>query len=102
MALQLADLGEKRITLLNDAESWDELQLHFPKLRDIGGFEMLRMDSGKSLHPVVYPKNGYSIPYLRAVVHHANIYLRPLQKDLCDKVSDEEEMVRVNSATNNF
>ena len=45
MALQLAELGEKRIALANDAESWEiynELQFQFPKLKNRGGFEMLK------------------------------------------------------------
>ena len=97
MALQLAELGEKQITLANDAESreiYNELQFQFPKLKNGGGFEMLRVDGGKMLQVIACPKNGYSVPYLRAVVHHAKIYLRPLQKDLyTDSHSDEDTLV---------
>ena len=70
MALQLADLGEKRITFLCDAESWEiynELLFEFPKLKVGGGFEMLRVDCGKMLQVIACPKNGYSVPYLCAV-----------------------------------
>lgn len=43
----------------------------------------------KMLQVIMCPKNGYTVPYLRAVVHHAKIYLRPLQKDLHIELSDE-------------
>ena len=90
--LQLAGLGEKKISLLADSGSYDiysELQFQFPKLKDGGGFEMLRVTEGggKTLQVIAMPEHGYSVPYLRAVIHHAKIYLRPLQK----KLSTEEE-----------
>ena len=28
------------------------------------------------------PQQSYSVPYLRAVVHSARIFIRPLQRDL--------------------
>ena len=88
----MAGLGEKKITLLTDAgnfEIYDELQSQFPKLKNGGGFELLRLPEGggKVLQVIACPKNGYTVPYLRAVVHHAKVYLRPLQKDL--DVSDD-------------
>ena len=85
--LQMAGLGEKKVSLLANAGSFEiysELQFHFPKLKDAGGFEMLRVPEGggKGLQVIAMPEEGYSVPYLRAVVHHAKIFLRPLQKEL--------------------
>ena len=34
------------------------------------------------MQEIASPKNGYTVPYLRAVVHHAVVYIRPMQKDL--------------------
>ena len=39
---------------------------------------------------IASPSSGYTVTYLRAVVHHAKIYVRPLQQDLSlDPVEDE-------------
>ena len=84
--LQTAGLGEKRIALDLHSEGWEiyeELQFNFPKLKEAGGFELLRVPEcgGKSLQMVAMPETGYTVEYLKAVVHNAKIYLRPLQKD---------------------
>ena len=46
-----------------------------------GGVELLRVPEGggKVLQEIATPQSGYTIPYLRAVVHHAIINIRPLQ-----------------------
>ena len=82
--LQLAGLGEKKISIdaYSDAqEIHQELLYHFPKLRDGGGYELLRTSEGggKLLQVIASPENGLSVSYLRAVVHHAKIFIRPLQ-----------------------
>lgn len=86
-ALLLAGLGEKKVTFdefCNHQEIKSELEFGFPKLLDSGGFELLRIQEGggKTLHSIETPKNGFTVPFLRAVVHHAVIYIRPLQKNL--------------------
>ena len=65
-------------------EIYSELTFHFPKLVEAGGFELLRVSEGggKVLQEIASPKNGYTVPYLRGVVHHAVIYIRPMQKNL--------------------
>ena len=84
--LQIAGLGEKRITLSAYAdaqEMYDELAFQFSKLSESGGFELLRVpEGGKQLDVIASPESGYTVSYLRAVVHHAKIYIRPMQKDL--------------------
>lgn len=53
MQLQLEDLGEKKVTIPNDAEGWeiyDEIQYQFPKLKKGGGFEMLRIEDVAGYH----------------------------------------------------
>ena len=84
--LQIAGLGEKRITISAFADAreiYDELAFQYSKLTESGGFELLRVpEGGKNLDVIACPSSGYTVSYLRAVVHHAKIYIRPLQKDL--------------------
>ncbi len=92
--LLIAGLGEKRITISADAEVqeiYSELSVHFPKLLDSGGFELLRVpEGGKQLDVIACPESGYTVSYLRAVVHYAKIYIRPMQKELSlDPIKDE-------------
>ena len=94
-SLQLAGLGEKRISFCTVGEArdiHDELLFQYPKLSEAGGYELLRVPEGggKSLDVVAAPESGYTVSYLRAVVHHAKIYIRPMQRNLClDPVKEE-------------
>jgi hypothetical protein len=84
--LQIAGLGEKCITLRAYADAQEiheELAFQFSKLSQAGGFEPLRVpEGGKQLDVIASPESGYTVSYLRAVVHHAKIYIMPMQKDL--------------------
>lgn len=85
--LQLAGLGEKKISIDAYSEAEDihqDLLYHYPKLKEGGGYELLRAGEGggKVLQVIACPESGYSVTYLRAVVHHAKIYIRPLQRNL--------------------
>lgn len=77
---------ERNITLSAHAdvqEIHDELVFQFSKLSGSGGFELLRVpEGGKQLDIIASPESGYTVSYLRAVVHHVKIYIRPMQKDL--------------------
>ena len=72
------------------AENGDSEQFHaevlntFPKLKDAGGYILMRTTEEKSrdLVPIPAPPSGYSVEYLRNMVIHAKIYISPLQKDL--------------------
>lgn len=79
--LQLAGLGERKVTLLLSGDVHDiysELSSQFPQLVECGGFELHRVPDGggKHLDVIVSPENGYTTTFLRAVVHHAKIYIR--------------------------
>ena len=85
--LQIAGLGEKRITMSAYSDAHDicfELCENYPKLSSGGGFELLRVPEGggKTLDVIASHESGYTVSYLKAVVHHAKIYVRPLQQDL--------------------
>ena len=82
----LLGLGKKNVSLLEDGDSEDicwELMDAFPKLKDAGGYELLRVvDRGRSLEVIPLPEDGYTVPYLKDVVQQAKIYIRPIQRDL--------------------
>ena len=85
--LKLAGLGEKRFAVdiyCTGQEFYDELLYQFPKLRDGGGYELLRVPEGggRDLDVIKVPEGGYNTEYLRAVVHSAKVFIRPLQKAL--------------------
>ena len=95
-ALQLSSLGEKRISLLAHSDMqdiYDELLFQFPKLKEAGGYELLRLPEGggKMLQVIASPESGYTVEYLHAVVHHAKIFIRPMQNNL----SSEPEQAQV-------
>ena len=86
MMLQLSGLGERKINFCLDADNQEiyEILSTFPKLRGGGGFEMLRVSEGggRVLRVIACPQNGYSVPYLSAVVHNAKVYRVPYKKIL--------------------
>ena len=65
-------------------ELCDVLEVHFPKLVEGGGFELLRTEEGcpRELVVIPIPDAGYTVEYLKAIVHNAKIFIRPLQSDL--------------------
>ena len=71
---------------------YSEISCQFPQLVECGGFELLRVsdEGGKHLDIIVLPENGYTTTFLRGVVHHAKMYIRPLQKDLLLEPIKEE------------
>ena len=99
--LQIAGLGEKRISLFASSEAheiYQELLVAFPKLSEAGGFELLRVPEGggKQLDVIAAPESGYSVSYLKAVIHHAKIYIRPLQQDLSlDPIKEEVPSIKI-------
>lgn len=93
--LQIAGLGEKKISMSLNADAHDicfSLCEHYPKLSGGGGFEFMRVPEGggKMLDVIASPDSGYTVSYLKAVVHHAKIFVRPLQQDLSLDPDDHE------------
>ena len=89
--------GEKNtLTAFGDAQDiYHELLLQFPKLSQAGGFELLRTPErgGRQEDVIAAPESGYTVTYLRAVVHNAKIYIRPMQRDLGFEPVKEEVSV---------
>lgn len=90
-ALLAADLGRKKVVFnsKDDAKAVKlTLEKIFPKLKDGGGFELLRSGAKPGELFLIKPPAavGYSVPFLResAGLGQAIVYIRPLQKDLDD------------------
>ena len=77
------------LDLLDEAcEINEEPCFKFPKLKKAVGYELLRLpeSGGNFLDVIAMPKGGYTTSYLKAVVHHAKVYIWPLQceLDMCE------------------
>ena len=73
--LSMAGLGEKRI-MFDKNGKWPHINQKlleaFPKLKDGGGYELLRAeDSRKTLILLPCPPGGYTITYLKSVLNQA-------------------------------
>lgn len=86
--LQDAGLGRKTIVFNRRDQAITfvvKLESIYPKLKDGGGFELLRSGpSNKDLVVITPPASGYSVPFLResSGLGQAVAYIRPLQKSL--------------------
>ena len=84
--LVLAGLGEKKISILDvdceTSEFHETLLQAFPKLRDGGGFEMLKCASSTRKLEVIPFSISKSPRLLRSWIGTARIYIRPIQVDL--------------------
>ena len=69
IALQNAGLGRKKIIFSSKGPFVDvkeKLEIVYPKLKDGGGFELLRMGSPNAKLALINPSaGGYSMPFLR-------------------------------------
>lgn len=82
-----AGLGEKRIQLTKnkDPEYFrSEVISNYPKLKDGGGFELMRSNSRVHLEKITVPSSGYTSHYLadESGLGSAICYIRPIQQSL--------------------
>jgi hypothetical protein len=87
VTLKMAGLGECRFPVDSSATAQDlcdALEVQYPKLVEGGGFELLRSEEScpRELVVIPIPDGGYTVDYLKAIVHNAKLYIRPLQSDL--------------------
>lgn len=86
--LQDAGLGRKTIVFHRKDQPLafaEKVESVYPKLKDAGGFELLRSGpSNKDLVVITPPASGYSVAFLResSGLGQAVAYIRPLQKSL--------------------
>ena len=93
--LAIAGLGERKVSFPPGKGCKvliDALEEEFPKLRQGGGFEILRCE-GKSLRVIPPPPGGYTVDYLRGTLNQAKGYIRPLQRDLPKEATASEVSV---------
>lgn len=81
-----AGLGEKKIIIpdldCGAAEFKDILLTKFPKLKDGGGFELLRCVANSKSLEVISTTVSRLPRLLKAVIGSGKVYLRPIQRDL--------------------
>ncbi|XP_035987207.1 uncharacterized protein LOC110366477 isoform X4 [Fundulus heteroclitus] len=94
-----AGLGERRLCFRGDLHSPQQftefVYINYPKLRDAGGFEFMRIcgnTRSRQLSLLPCPDQGYTAQYLKdpvLLIHQTTLYIRPLQ---CN-VSTEQEII---------
>ncbi|XP_067223162.1 uncharacterized protein [Chanodichthys erythropterus] len=87
-----AGLGENRVTFQGchaDPQKFKDVIMEaFPKLRQGGGFELLKISGNtrsRYLSLIPCPNEGYHVKYLKDPqnqIGHATIFIRPLQRNL--------------------
>ena len=97
MALEEAGLGEKTITIpdldCEPLEFHEVILTAYPKLKDGGGFELLRCARDSRNLVLIGPRVSASPKLLKRRVGNGRVYVRPVQRDLsmdADDVEDEE------------
>ena len=97
-----ARLKEMTFALHGDSSDFhQEIIKAFPKLQNGGGYELLwTSDDYKNRLLLVIPplRGGYTASYLKSVMAHSKVYIRPLQQDLSvesDKSDDDEVCIKI-------
>lgn len=84
--LVAAGLGEKKKVIPDIECTWDEFKKIlisvFPKLRDCGGFDLLRCVPNTKDLEVISLAIAHSPKLLKSVVGNGRIFIRPIQQDL--------------------
>ena len=81
-------LGQRKITFTRDNKPETfcrSLEEHYPKLRGIGGFELLRGSGSKRspLQVIKPPPAGYTVDYVaNSYLGQATCYVRPIQQEI--------------------
>ena len=100
MVLEEAGLGEKLITIPNidcTAENFNKLLVDaFPKLKESGGFELLRCKTQSRDLILISPRIASNARLLKRRIGNGRVYIRPIQRSLGLEAveSDDVEGVR--------
>jgi len=91
-------LGLQQLSLYLHGDSsdfYDHIVCAYPKLRSGGGFELLRSSDGnsKELAIIPPPPAGYTVSFLKSIMGHAKVYIRPLQTNLSMEIVHCEDEV---------
>ena len=61
----------------------ESILAQFPKLKECGGYELLRtVENTKSLCVLASPAEGYTAQFLKKALGQANCYIRPILHDI--------------------
>ena len=92
-------LGLKEVTFKNDG---DGEHIHrtilnaFPVLDGCGGYTLLRLaENSHNMVEIEGPDSGLTVTYLKDILNHAKLYLRPLQKDITHEAMKEYSVPKV-------
>ena len=94
MLLEEAGLGEKKISIpINSSpEAFHALLLSsYPKLKNAGGFELLKCLSNTRELEMISPRISCNPMQLKRTVGNGRVYIRPIQRDLSLAGTEEEE-----------
>ena len=99
-----AGLGQKAVLCAADGESWEfheELMYAYPKLKDGGGYELLRTSdkTNRELSVIPSPPGGYTASFVKSIVLQAKVYVRPLQHNLSLEMAGETAETGVSSVS---
>ena len=93
-----AGLGEKKVDIpdveCSPKEFQEQLIKAFPKLKNCGGFELLRCVANSKILEPLSPSVSMSPKLLRRVVGKNQIFIRPIQQDLDLEASDDDAAPR--------
>ena len=100
--LMKAGLGKMKLVFPNKKANHSEvcsfLNEKFPRLKNGGGFEVLRAVGGgsgsRALYTVPPGKDGYSLPYIKERFSQGAVYMRPLQSDLDESPLSDQVNVK--------
>ena len=69
-----------------DAEHIHNVVLQkFPVLESCGGYTLMRLaENSHNMVEIEGPDSGISVAYLKDILNHAKLYIRPLQKDITE------------------
>ena len=88
MELAKIGLGATEIIFNSDGDAdhiHTMLLSKFPVLDSCGGYTLLRLgENSHNLVEIEGPISGLTVPFLKDVLNHAKLYVRPLQSDITE------------------
>lgn len=96
-----AGLGQRRITFVRDREATnftEKLEEEYPKMANIGGFELLRTAGSRSapLEVITPPQSGYNVDHLaNGYLGQAICYIRPIQTTLSTETEEVSTLILI-------
>ena len=98
--LMQAGLGLRSLSLTDSTDPdvfMREIMEAYPKLQNVGGFDLLRTGSKRHnmLEVLLIPSTGHSASFVRSLVGQAKVYIRPIQQDIGLEAQEDSGTVSV-------